>query len=114
MHFKLWASRKLCFDCKYKFKEIKVFIVTISVGQDAAFIGPNDNQFVILDEDKTGVALYVLPGGASVDVAKKNELAIENPTAVIEDDTDTGSVKGPIPFMFDTEVDRIFSTPIGA
>ncbi|KAL1824675.1 hypothetical protein ACET3Z_011453 [Daucus carota] len=81
-------------------------------GQDAAFIGPNDNQFVILDEDKTGVALYVLPGGASVDVAKKNELAIENPTAVIEDDTDTGSVKGPIPFMFDTEVDRIFSTPI--
>lgn len=81
-------------------------------GQDAAFIGPNDNQFALLDEDKSGVALYILPGGASVDVAKKNELAIENPTAVIDDDTDTGSVKGPIPFMFDSEVDRIFSTPI--
>lgn len=99
---------------KYKFKEITLFIFTITPGQDAAFIGPNDNQFAILDEDKSGVALYILPGGVSVDVAKKNELAIENPTAVIDDDTDTGSVKGPIPFMFDSEVDRIFSTPIGA
>lgn len=81
-------------------------------GQDAAFIGPNDNQFAILDEDKIGVALYVLPGGASLDIAKKNELAIENPTAVTDNDADTGSVKGPIPFMFDSEVDRIFSTPI--
>lgn len=96
------------------FKKKFSFIFTITPGQDAAFIGPNDNQFAILDEDKSGVALYILPGGASVDVAKKNELAIENPTAVIDDDTDTGSVKGPIPFIFDSEVDRIFSTPIGA
>lgn len=77
-------------------------------GQDAAFIGPNENQFAILDEDKTGVALYVLPGGASVEVGEKNEGAIENPTA----DTDNSSVKGPLPFMFESEVDRIFSTPI--
>ncbi|XLS56870.1 hypothetical protein HN51_006625 [Arachis hypogaea] len=30
-------------------------------GRDAAFIGPNENQFAILDDDKTGLALYVLP-----------------------------------------------------
>lgn len=25
-----------------------------------------------------------------------------------------GSIKGPTPFMFETEIDRIFSTPLGA
>ncbi|KAI8542308.1 hypothetical protein RHMOL_Rhmol08G0128500 [Rhododendron molle] len=32
-------------------------------GRAAAFIGPNENHFVILDADKTGLDLYVLPGG---------------------------------------------------
>ncbi|KAE9466877.1 hypothetical protein C3L33_01227, partial [Rhododendron williamsianum] len=77
-------------------------------GRDAAFIGPNENHFVILDEDKTGLALYVLPGGASQEVGKKNVLDEQSQAA----DLNVGSVKGPLHFLFETEVDRIFSTPI--
>lgn len=29
-------------------------------------------------------------------------------------DTNVGSIRGPMQFMFDNEVDRIFSTPLGA
>ncbi|KAI8542186.1 hypothetical protein RHMOL_Rhmol08G0119000 [Rhododendron molle] len=77
-------------------------------GRDAAFIGPNESHFVILDEDKTGLALYVLPGGASQEVGKKNVLDEQSQAA----DLNVGSVKGPLQFLFETEVDRIFSTPI--
>jgi hypothetical protein len=51
------------------------------LGRDAAFIGPNENQFGVLEENKS---------------------------------PDVGSIRGPMQFMFDTEVDRIFSTPLGA
>ncbi|KAK2967551.1 hypothetical protein RJ640_030422 [Escallonia rubra] len=77
-------------------------------GRDAAFIGPNDNQFAILDEDKTGLALYILPGGGSQEVGEKNEAADQRQSV----DSDVGSIKGPLQFMFETEVDRIFCTPI--
>lgn len=77
---------------------------------DAAFIGPNDNQFAILDEDKTGLALYILVGAASQE-ANENNKAVELEHSA---DPNVGSVRGPMQFMFDTEVDRIFSTPIGA
>ena len=79
------------------------------LGLDAAFIGPNENQFAILDEDKTGLALYILPGGASLEVDKKNVADEQSQSA----DVNVGSVKGPLQFLFETEVDRIFSTPIG-
>ncbi|XAR73964.1 hypothetical protein NMG60_11008106 [Bertholletia excelsa] len=77
-------------------------------GRDAAFIGPNENQFAVLDEDKTGLGLYILPGAASQDANDKNgadELS-HSP------DVNVGSVKGPLQILFETEVDRIFSTPI--
>ncbi|KAM7520509.1 hypothetical protein LguiB_019471 [Lonicera macranthoides] len=77
-------------------------------GRDAAFIGPTDNQFAILDEDQTGLALYILPGVSAQE-------AIENDGAVDQDqsvDTEVGPVKGPLQFMFESEVDRIFSTPL--
>ncbi|XP_048335751.2 uncharacterized protein LOC107410579 isoform X1 [Ziziphus jujuba] len=77
-------------------------------GRDAAFVGPNENQFAILDDDKTALALYILPGNASKDANEKNLLADENQPV----DGDANSVKGPMQFMFETEVDRIFSTPI--
>ncbi|KAA8547202.1 hypothetical protein F0562_003642 [Nyssa sinensis] len=77
-------------------------------GRDAAFIGPNENQFAILDEDKTGLALYILPGTASLEVDEKNTVVEQDHSA----DTNVGSVKGPLQFMFETEVDRIFSTPL--
>ncbi|KAK7331107.1 hypothetical protein VNO77_25321 [Canavalia gladiata] len=77
-------------------------------GQDAAFIGPNENQFAILDDDKAGLAVYTLPGGASQE-AKDNDKAFEENQPV---ETSVGSIRGPTPFMFETEVDRIFSTPL--
>ncbi|GMP28053.1 hypothetical protein CsSME_00003759 [Camellia sinensis var. sinensis] len=77
-------------------------------GRDAAFIGPNDNQFAILDEDKTGLALYILPAVASKEVDMMSEADEQSQSK----DVAVGSVKGPLPFLFETEVDRIFSTPI--
>ncbi|KAJ7952887.1 Transducin/WD40 repeat-like superfamily protein [Quillaja saponaria] len=77
-------------------------------GRDAAFIGPNENQFAILDDDKTGLALYILPGGAKEE-AKDNSGAIEENQSA---DPSGSSIRGPMQFMFETEVDRIFSTPI--
>lgn len=77
-------------------------------GLDAAFIGPNDNQFAILDEDKTGLGLYILPGGPSPKVDENTVVDEQSqPTEV-----NVGSVKGPLQFLFETDVDRIFSTPI--
>lgn len=81
-----------------------------SVGRDAAFIGPNENQFVILDEDKTGLAMYILPGLALEDTEKKLEEVVEHSQST---DAAPNSIKGPIQFMFEDEVDRIFSTPLG-
>ncbi|RDX86867.1 hypothetical protein CR513_31746 [Mucuna pruriens] len=77
-------------------------------GRDAAFIGPSENQFAILDDDKTGLAVYTLPGGASQETKENDKLFEENqPT-----ETSAGSIRGPTPFMFETEVDRIYSTPL--
>lgn len=76
-------------------------------GRDGAFIGPNENQFAILDEDKTGLALYILPGTTSQE--NDNEKVLEGNHTT---DTNNNSIRGPMPFMFETEVDRIFSTPL--
>lgn len=84
--------------------------VNCLLGRDAAFIGPNENRFAILDVDKTGLGVYTLPGGASQEAKDNDKVFEENPTA----ETSVGSIRGPTPFMFETEVDRIFSTPLGA
>lgn len=82
-------------------------------GEDAAFIGPDDTQFAILENDKIGLALYILPGMSSKDLDEKNKAALEeNPTADLAADAAPSSVKGPVQFMFESEVDRIFSTPL--
>ncbi|XP_057444985.1 uncharacterized protein LOC130737246 [Lotus japonicus] len=77
-------------------------------GRDAAFIGPNENQFAILDDDKTGLAVYILPGGPQE--AKEIEKVFEENYQ--PEETNVDSIQGPTPFMFETEVDRIFSTPL--
>ncbi|KAK9012961.1 hypothetical protein V6N11_040990 [Hibiscus sabdariffa] len=81
-------------------------------GCDAAFIGPNENQFAILDEDKSGLALYILPGAALQEAGEKNGAVEPNflPDQPVE--ANTNSIQGPMPFLFETEIDRIFSTPI--
>lgn len=86
-------------------------------GRDAAFIGPNENQFAILDDDKTSLALYILPGTTLLDAGGKKKEAIDKENGAVEQsesaDTNAGSIKGPLQFLFETEIDRIFSTPIG-
>ncbi|XP_030498317.2 uncharacterized protein LOC115713962 isoform X2 [Cannabis sativa] len=77
-------------------------------GRDAAFIGPNENQFAILDEDKTGLALYIVQGKTSQEGSEINGALEENQPV----DTDVGSIKGPMQFIFEDDVDRIFSTPL--
>lgn len=83
------------------------------VGRDAAFVGPNENQFAILDDDKTVLSVYTLPGGASQEAKDNENVFEENPTATATAETTVGSIRGPTPYMFETEVDRIFSTPLG-
>ncbi|KAI3922170.1 hypothetical protein MKX01_005859, partial [Papaver californicum] len=88
-------------------------------GRDAAFIGPSENQFAILDDEKTGLNLYILPG-AQKEAVGKNEVpdvdasADVNASANVNASADVngGSIRGPVQFTFETEVDRIFSTPI--
>uniref|UniRef100_A0A2C9UWC3 Transducin/WD40 repeat-like superfamily protein n=1 Tax=Manihot esculenta TaxID=3983 RepID=A0A2C9UWC3_MANES len=77
-------------------------------GRDAVFIGPNENQFAILDDDETSLALYVLPGGASKEAGEKNLLLEEDQWV----ETNAGALRGPMQFMFESKIDRIFSTPL--
>nr|XP_043614455.1 uncharacterized protein LOC122586532 [Erigeron canadensis]XP_043614456.1 uncharacterized protein LOC122586532 [Erigeron canadensis] len=77
-------------------------------GRDAAFIGLNDGQFAILDEDRIELSVYTLPGGSSKPAAEKN--MIDEPKQY--EDLDVSSIKGPLQFTFESEVDRIFSTPV--
>ncbi|KAL0652161.1 hypothetical protein Bca4012_094852 [Brassica carinata] len=77
-------------------------------GCDAAFIGPNDDQFVILDEDKTGLSMYILPKLTTIEENEKNLLSEENQTK----EENPSAIQGPQQFLFETEVDRVFSTPI--
>ncbi|KAK9067088.1 hypothetical protein SSX86_014412 [Deinandra increscens subsp. villosa] len=77
-------------------------------GRDAAFIGLNDGQFAILDEDKIELSVYTLPGGSSKPAAEKNMIDDKKQY----EDLDVSSIKGPLQFTFESEVDRIFSTPV--
>lgn len=80
-----------------------------SVGCDAAFIGPNENQYAVLDDDKTSLALYILPGAISQEVNENNGALDTNSFA----EANAVSDRGPLQFFFETEVDRIFSSPLG-
>lgn len=78
-------------------------------GLDVAFIGPNDNQYAILDDDRTTLALYILPGIPAKEVSENNGTLDQNSFA----DSNVGSDhRGPMEFFFETEVDRIFSSPL--
>ncbi|XP_077212659.1 transducin/WD40 repeat-like superfamily protein [Tasmannia lanceolata] len=77
-------------------------------GRDAAFTGPNENQYAILDDDRTSIALYILPGVAPQEIGENNGALDPNSFA----DANVGSERGPLLFVFETEVDRIFSSPL--
>ncbi|KAL6551708.1 hypothetical protein OROGR_007862 [Orobanche gracilis] len=78
--------------------------VTTVKGSDAAFVGPNENQFAILDEDKTAVSLYMLPGAAPQGAFEKDGTAHENQSV----GTEVASIKGPVQFIFDSESTVMF------
>ncbi|KAL5992694.1 hypothetical protein ACLOJK_013613 [Asimina triloba] len=77
-------------------------------GLDAAFVGSNDNQYVILEDDRTSLVLYILPG-ASVQEATANNGALD-PNSF--SDANVATDRGPLQFAFESEVDRIFSSPL--
>ncbi|KAH0464517.1 hypothetical protein IEQ34_007303 [Dendrobium chrysotoxum] len=76
-------------------------------GRDAALLSSNENQYAILDEDRSGLALYVLPGPTFQEVNENNG-AIDGNSS----DGQRGSDRGPHHFIFETAVDRIFSFPL--
>lgn len=82
--------------------------VTTVKGGDAAFVGPNENQFAILDEDKTALSLYVLPGASPQGLVGENGTVDRNQSVEAE----STSIKGPMQFMFESAIDRVFTTPL--
>lgn len=80
-------------------------------GRDAAFMGPVDSQYCILDEDKVGLLLYTIPRPTSKEELEKTNQAALDENSFAEAKAD--KKQGPLQFVFETEVDRIFSTPIG-
>ncbi|XP_020584805.1 uncharacterized protein LOC110027638 isoform X2 [Phalaenopsis equestris] len=76
-------------------------------GRDAALLGPSENQYAILDEDRSGLALYALAGPIVQEVSENNGAVDVNSS-----DGQHGSDQGPQHFIFDAEVDRIFSFPL--
>lgn len=78
------------------------------LGRDAALLGTNENQYAILDEDRSGLVLFVLPGPAFQEVSESNG-AID----VNSSNSQHGPDRGSQHFFFETEVDRIFSFPLG-
>ncbi|KAG0492789.1 hypothetical protein HPP92_006187 [Vanilla planifolia] len=77
-------------------------------GRDAALLGPNESQYAILDEDKTDITVYMLPGTISQEASENNDaLDVKS-----NGDGQHGSERGTLQFSFETKVDRIFSSPL--
>lgn len=57
----------------------------------------------------------MLKGVASKEALEKNERVLtEQPVENQSEESEIASVKGPMQFMFESEVDCIFTTPLGA
>lgn len=78
-------------------------------------MGPGENHYAILDEDRTSLALYILQGATSQEANEKKG-ANEKNGALDENsftESNVASNQGPLQFSFETEVDSIFSSPLG-
>lgn len=71
-------------------------------------MGTGENQYAILDEDRSGLTFYVLPGAVFQEVSENNGAVDVNSS-----DGQHGPDRGSQHFFFETEVDRIFSFPLG-
>ncbi|KAI5409747.1 hypothetical protein KIW84_055268 [Lathyrus oleraceus] len=95
-----WALMVTCYTRKGK-------LVKDLVSYNSMLAGYTQNRKLSL---AMRLALYSLPGGASQEAKDNDQVLEENqPT-----ETNVGSIRGPTQFMFETEVDRIFSTPLGS
>ncbi len=104
-------------------------------GSDGAFVGYNENQYAILDEDGVGLVLYFIEedvnlmssgGGTTSEHPETNgnhdtngaldEKEFSEPAASVSitKPVENGGQRGPVQFAFDTPVQRIFSSPLGA
>lgn len=84
--------------------------LSVCVGQDAAFIGVSENQYAILDDDKTGLTLYFLQTSRSAPQGSMTNGSLD-PESFSENNVAPN--RGAMQFTFESEVDRIFSTPLG-
>ncbi|CAN6478562.1 unnamed protein product [Victoria cruziana] len=82
---------------------------SIIKGQDAAFIGVSENQYAILDDDKTGLTLYFLQTSRSAPQGSMTNGSLD-PESFSENNVAPN--RGAMQFTFESEVDRIFSTPL--
>ena len=93
----------------------------MGTGCDGAFVGFNENKYAILEDDGLGLSLYILEEDSEskpVQISKESEknLALDensfSESNVISKSRESLQ-QGPIQFVFDTPVQRIFSTPLG-
>lgn len=85
-------------------------------GRDVAFIGSNESQYAILDDDRTGLVLHILPTNVTPEVGdNKGKESGVNRAALDENSFSEGKTSnehGTLQFSFETEVDQIFSSPL--
>ena len=78
-------------------------------------MGPNENQYAILDEDKTSLTLYFLQREVTPGAGENNgaiDPKIFADTKAVPDPK-VAPDRSPLQFLFETEVDRIFFSPLG-
>lgn len=81
-------------------------------GRDATFLGPDDNQYAILEEDRTSLNLYNLKAVATKEALENNAAVLEENTFAENPTANPTQKQGPVQFTFESEVDRIFSSPL--
>ncbi|KAJ7550942.1 hypothetical protein O6H91_07G125900 [Diphasiastrum complanatum] len=92
--------------------------VNTVIGRDGAFVGYNENQYAILDEDGLGLTLYFLE---DISLTSSSQLSIGGETNGALDPSSFSESKlrtreegqmGSVQFVFDNPVQRIFSSPL--
>ena len=86
-----------------------IYFSFFHVGRDVAFVGPTENQYAILHEDKMGLSLYPLPS-VSVLESSDNNGALD---AASFSESKIANGQRSLRLSFEADVDRIFSTPLG-
>ena len=76
-------------------------------------MGPDDNQYAILEEDRTSLNLYNLKAVATKEALENNAAVLEENTFAENPTANPTQQQGPVQFTFESDIDRIFSSPLG-